>query len=119
MRRTLGIAASILFVLVSFSAPAPKTCNLRISWSFDFTAQPDVTNIVIYSGISSLTYTGAVNCGKSLSVTNSGYAYNTTYYFAGTCQSSNGLESDYGPEATFRTPKKPNPPSLLTIQIAP
>lgn len=119
MRRTLCLILSVLFVVVSFSAQAPKTCSLIIRWSFDFAAQPDVTNIVIYSGISSLTYTGAVNCGKSLSITNSGYAYNTTYYFAGTCQSTNGLESDYGPEATFKTPKKPNPPSLLTIQLAP
>lgn len=118
MRRTLAVLASILFVLVSFSAPSPKTATLSISWSYDFSANPDVTNIVIYNGISSMTYTGIINCGKSLTTTNSGFAWNTKYYFAGTAQSTNGTESDYGPEATYTTPKKPQGPTLLTIQLS-
>lgn len=64
-----------------------------------------------------MTYTGIVNCGKSLSTTNSGFAWNTLYYFAGSAQSTNGTESDYGPESSFKTPKKPSAPSLMTIQL--
>ena len=105
MNRTL----SILCLLLSLSAALGQSVNLV------WTASPssDITNYNLYWGTNgSGVYQASIPVGTNLSATLS-KMLPAHYWFAATCQNTNGAESQFSNEATWAIPSAPT--NLYTV----
>ena len=121
------LLALFLLTLTAFALPTSQTGSVRVSWSYDFQANPDVTSFTVYYGANTNVpgWNGSnvvCNCyQQQVSTTNttiiiSNLMRGQTYYFAATATSTNGCESDYSGEARATIPMKPQPIKNLTAQ---
>lgn len=116
MKKLLALFTLSLLAGLVFATPSPNTGQITFAWSYDFQANPGVTNFVVYVGRVSGTYTNTFNVGTNLSTTVSGLVRGATYYAAATAQSNVGLESDYSNEASNMIANKPPKPQAFTAQ---
>src|ERR1043166_6892644 len=108
----LTLSLIVLSTLASISAFAAN--SVILAW--DPSVSTNVTGYRVYYGVESHNYTNTVNVGAATSATISGLADGTTYYFAATAYSTDGIESDYSSETNYVTPIPLNqPPTLNTL----
>ena len=79
----------------------PKVSQKAVTLAWDASQDPSVVGYRIYYGAGSRSYTNTVECGSSNTVSVPLYATRT--YFAATCYTSVGLESDYSTEVVYDT----------------
>lgn len=113
MKSKLAIFVACL-ILIAHAAPSPNTATESLRFTYDFPGNPGVTNFILSYGTASGVYPSQVYSGLSTNVTVTGLTRNTVYYFVASAQDTNGIESDYSPEATYTTPRKPSNPTSLT-----
>jgi hypothetical protein len=106
---TLFLAVS---TLVSNSAFAAN--SVILAW--DPSVSTNVAGYRVYYGVASHGYTNVVSVGAATTTTISGLSDGTTYYFAATAYSTDGIESDFSAETNYVTPVPLNqPPTLNAI----
>ena len=94
MRR---ITRWLLFLLLIIGAGGQLNGqSVTIGWTAS--TDPSVTGYNIYWGTVSGTYTDSVNAGTNTTVTISGLAAGSTYYFAARSSNAAGIPSSYTPE---------------------
>lgn len=81
------------------SATPPPTYSVTVAW--DPNPEPTVIGYRAYYGVASRVYTNIVDVGNTTSVTLSGLAEGTRYYFAITAYDILGLESDFSDELSY------------------
>lgn len=110
---------SFLFVLLITAAaalaqPSPSgPYSLTFGWNAS--TSPAITNYQIWWGPSSRTYTNAVSVGTNLTGVVSNLTRGPVYFFAATCTDTNALTSDYSNEVSTNKPAPPNPATNLKI----
>ncbi len=98
--------------LLKLEATSPATPYvLQVSWNYDFASNPNVGGFNLYQGTASGSYSSKFSLGPVLGTTVSNLNVNTTYYFAMTAVSTNNVESEYSPEASYTVPW-----NILTIR---
>lgn len=95
----------------------PMVQSVTLAW--DASPSPSVTGYYIYYGPGSRSYTNKVYSGCCSCVV-SNLTGGVTYYFAATASDTNGLESDYSNEVSYRVPSNwvDHPGSLIMMQTS-
>lgn len=105
-----SVLTGLLMALSTFaSLSAFGASSVTLAW--DPSVSPGVAGYNVYYGVGSHTYTNAVSAGAATSLTISGLADNTTYYFAATAYDTNNIESDYSAETNYFTSSSRPPPT--------
>lgn len=95
------------------AGPSANTVNVQLAW--DATADGRVTQYRIYQGASARSYTNVIAVAvPQTTATFSNLVRGVTYYFAGTCATTN-LESAYSGEVVF-TPDL-LPPTMQNLRL--
>jgi len=81
---------------------AKASGSVMLAWNS--VSDPRVAGYNVYYGGASSTYTNKISAGASTSITISGLIPGTTYYFAATTYSTNGLESPFSSEISYLLP---------------
>jgi hypothetical protein len=118
MKLKLTILALLVGLALIWAAPTKSPPAVMVMWN----ASPDpiVLQYGIYWGAASRSYTNfIVNTGiHNTNVTITNLVRGVTYYFAATCISVTGQESDYSIEVSYRPPVVPVPPqSMLVVPV--
>ena len=121
MKAKLAAATACLSLLILVRAATPPPSNVTLVWN-----RSPGTNIAgynLYVGAATRSYTNKINTGNSTNVTIGNLTTNATYFFAATAYDSNGLESDYSNEISYRAGSGPSgtnaPPktNVLTVNF--
>lgn len=116
MKSRLLLALALLVLpLALLALPAQGPPSVTLAW--DVSPDPSVASYNVYYGVQSRTYTNTVSVVGRTNVTCTipNLARGVTYFFAATCVSTNGLESDYSAEVSYRTLTVPQPPPNFRI----
>lgn len=116
MRKTGAMLAGValLVVLAAGARPAPPPTeglpSVTLAW--DPSADGRVSGYKVYWGAGSRTYTNSVTTAglTNTQAVVAGLARGVTYFFAATCFTTNGLESDFSLEVSYTTSVLPGPP---------
>lgn len=116
--KKLAIALlAICLSLIVLAAPAPNTGTVTLSWGYDFSSNPNVTNFMVYHGTASGTYTDSFLAGgTNTTATVTGLARGQTHYFTVTPVNF-GIEGDYGNEVSAVIHPKPGVTTNVTVII--
>ena len=91
-----------------------RTHSVTLAWNAS-AGTSAIDHYNIYDGVVSHTYTNIISSGTNLTLTISGLASGSTYYFAATAVDTYGLESDFSAEVWWTPPTPPTPPTVLRI----
>jgi hypothetical protein len=105
--KTIGLAA-LAAGLMSLSA-----FGSSVTFGWDASSDPSVAGYRVYQGTTSGDYTSVVDAGTANQKTLSGLVAGTTYFFAVTSYTANGLESLASNEISYT----PAAGSLATLQL--
>lgn len=95
--KKLMLSAALLLLTVYAIAD-----NVTLAW--DPSTDPTVVGYNVYTGSQSRAYTNSTDAGANTSITISNLVPGVTYYFAATCYTAAGLESDFSAEASYAVP---------------
>lgn len=103
-------------ILIAMGQPTTNAPAVRLAW--DKSPDARVSGYRLYWGISpaftnSITINGSANTTGSVS----NLVRGTTYYFAATCFTTNGLESDYSLIVSYTTLALPPAPLNTTLTV--
>jgi hypothetical protein len=98
--------------LVGISTATRAQVSITLGW--DKSTDPAVAGYRVYEGVASRVYTTKSDVGKATSTTIPGLMPTTTYYFAVTAYTTNGLESAYSGEINYAVPA----PTAARLQMA-
>ena len=87
-------------IYAGLTALAQAAPSVTLAW--DPTPDASVVGYALYYGGASRQYTNSVNTGLATSNTVVGLQVGVTYYFAATARATNGLESDFSNEVSYR-----------------
>lgn len=107
MKKLLVLFTLSLLAGLVFATPSPPTGQITFGWSYDFQANPGVTNFVVYYWLTAGSATNSMNAGTNLTLTVTGLIRGASYTANGTAQSNLGLEGDYSTNATKVVDMKP------------
>ncbi len=110
----------LLFVLgcnlaQAVTLPQSDTYSLTLVWNPS--PSPEIIGCHLYYGTVSGQYTNTVVVGNVTTVTLSGLLPEVTYFFVITAIDSDGQESDFSNEISYRTELPPNPLPSAQLQI--
>lgn len=118
MKKIIYASITLLFSLVLWALPSSQTGNVNIVWvrgyDTNYPTESYFSGSVVYWGTTSRVYTSSVGVNSSVFTNNvAGLVRGATYYFTVSQVGTNGVESDYGPEAVYTVPNKP--PKITSI----
>lgn len=118
MKIKIAIAVAVLILgslLMCKADPTTNAPSVTVAW--DVHPDQSVVGYKVFWGIASRTYTNNVQLlnRTNNSVIIGGLVRATTYYFAATAFTDQGLESDYSNEATYATTPIPAPVTGTTV----
>lgn len=118
LKKGLGfIACLILLLATTLHAGTITNPPTRIAFAWEASSSTNaITNYAIYWGPAPAVYTNWVNVGTNLTGVVSNLDRGPIYYFAATCQDTNGLESLFSNEVATNLPAPPAPPANLRFQ---
>jgi hypothetical protein len=102
--RFVAYAAFVLNLLV---AHAESSLGAPIALAWIASTNPIVAGYNIYYGSTTRNYTNVVSAGGASTVTVSNLLAGSTYYFAATAYTADGLESAFSSEAVYAMPTAP------------
>lgn len=105
------IALLSLLALPAAAQITPTNPPANVSLAWDASPDPSVGSYRLYWGAAPRFYTNAVTI-TGTTATIGPLVRGVRYYFAATCVSTNGLESDFSNEVTYQPPLPPQPPVL-------
>lgn len=127
MKKTVGSLMGLILGLVLLTSasvaaqlmPTNPPANVTLAW--DASTDATVGSYKVYYGVGSRVYTNLVVVSgrgtTTLTITN--LTRGTLFYFAATCVATNGLESPFSNEVSYRPDTVPNPPVLrLTMSTS-
>lgn len=121
MKTFLSIVLLLIAPIIVFAPPTSSLPSVTLAW--DQSPDPTVSGYNLYWGTQARTnsvsfYTNSVPVPgvSNTSCTISNLVRGTTYYFAATCVATNGLESLYSAEVSYRTLSLPPAPLNLTVR---
>lgn len=117
--KILIAAVAILLGAVAIALADPTTNSPSVTVAWDVHQDQSVVGYRVYYGVSSRTYTNNVQVlnRTNNSATVSNLVRSTTYYFAATAFTDQGLESDYSNEVPFTTTPIPTAPINTRVTI--
>jgi hypothetical protein len=117
MKKLLFSVFALIFSTCLLSAQlAPTNPPPSVVCSWSASPDPNVINYFVYYGSESGFYTNKVSASTNLTLLiNTGLVRGSTYYFAATSLSSNGLESNFSNEVFISVPNLPLPPQGLEV----
>ena len=122
MKKILALFLLVFLVvgLVPHASALPST-NVVKSVGLAWNPSPDsiVNGYRVYYGVASRSYSTMIDAGSNTNLVISNLVMGTTYYFAATAYTTNGLESDFSAEAIYTVPGIPTPPSNLQVTPVP
>ena len=102
-----------LFASKSLAQLTPTNPPARVTVAWDATTDPSVTAYKVYWGANTRFYTNFVTvAAPNTQVTISNLVRGTMYYIAATSVATNGLESEFSNEVTYRPPLPPTAPVI-------
>jgi len=109
----------ILFILVAIILCGVSAQAADVTLAWDANTETDLAGYKIYYGISSRSYSPAINVGKVTQYTIKGLNDNTIYYFAAKAYDNDKNESDYSVELVHRIDTTPpaSPKNLHPITV--
>jgi hypothetical protein len=103
----------LLFLLLL----APSAFGASVSLEWDANSETNLASYALYWGTASRTYQFSSSIPAPMTrITVFDLSTNTTYYFAVTARTDDGLESDYSAEISYLAPFGPPPPPPPTNQ---
>lgn len=119
MKKLIYVSIVMVLSLVLWALPSSQTGNVNIVWirGYDTNYPTDAyfSGSVVYWGTTSRVYTSSVGVNSSVFTNNvAGLVRGSRYYFTVSQVGTNGIESDYGPEAVYTVPNKPPKPGTTT-----
>jgi hypothetical protein len=85
----MKILTTLVCILSLLTATTVQGASVTLAWNKS--TDPTVAGYRIYEGVASHLYTNAITVGNFTNTTVSGLVNGTTYFFAATCYTTNGL----------------------------
>ena len=118
MKHVRDLLALVTVLTVGINANAaqlPPPSNPPASVTLAWDPVAEAGSYKVYYGVGSRNYTNFVSVTNALQVTIQPLTRGTTYYFAATTVSTNGLESDWSVEVSYKPGVAPQPPVLRLV----
>lgn len=105
---------SLVVLLVLLLVPKAFAQSVTLAWDRE-AATNNIASYHVYWGVASRVYTNSISAGTNITATVTNLVRGVNYYFAATATATNGLESDYSLEVSYRPPLPPPPPITFRI----
>ena len=112
--RSLALPGLVFFAAVL----CLRAASVTLQWT---DPDPTVTGYDVYYGTLSGTYTNVVDVGDTTNATITGLVVDKLYFFAVTAYNSNGIQSAYSSQVSYRplVPETNQPPVFVTLSAGP
>lgn len=118
MKTTICVAFILaVSALLGMAQPTTNAPTVRLSW--DRSPDARVSAYKLYWGTAPAVFTNSITAAGITNTTASvsNLVRGVTYYFAATCVTTNGLESDYSASVSYTTIVLPPPPGNTTLTV--